>query len=33
MSVAARSKGTRFGIQPAVDRTEAIYEEVAAGKP
>ncbi len=31
MSVAARSKGTRFGIQPAVDRTEAIYEEVAAG--
>jgi glycosyltransferase involved in cell wall biosynthesis len=31
MSVAARARGTRFGIQPAVDRTEAIYEALALG--
>ena len=33
MSEAARAKGTRFGIQHAVDRTEAIYEAVVAGRP
>jgi glycosyltransferase involved in cell wall biosynthesis len=31
MSIAARAKGARFGIQPAVDRTAAIYESVVAG--
>lgn len=33
MSVAARVKGTEFGIQPAVRTTEAIYEAVVAGRP
>lgn len=33
MSVAARAKGTNFGIQPAVRTTEVIYEAVVAGRP
>ena len=33
MSAAARAKGTQFGIQPAVDQTEAIYEAVVTGRP
>ena len=33
MGVAARDKGTRFGIQPAVDQTEAIYEAIVTGRP
>ena len=33
MGVAARAKGTQFGIQPAVERTEAIYETVVTRRP
>ena len=32
MGMAARDKGTQFGIQPAVDATEAIYEAVVTGR-
>ena len=33
MGAAARVRGTQFGIQPAVEQTQAIYEAVVTGRP
>ena len=33
MGLAAQAKGVRFGIEPAVQQTEAIYEAVVTGRP